>query len=291
MRLNSVLTQSLVSKFICTLIILSVCVTNNLFGSEFDNEYNHYSGVTLKRLKICGERCSGTNFVTHLIQKNFPDLRHTDCLEFGQKHFLWWFGTPEDQEKLTKLRYSRNAVDLSNSEDCLFVVIVRDPYDWLRSFYNTPWYVHEDLLGRSFFHFVSSEWGLGSTFFVEDGQFDEIDNCNPWTGQPFMNVLQLRKYKTLNYLALYAFVDNYLIVRYEDVRDNPEEFINFVACYFHLEKTDTYASVNTYKGVCDPYVRKNYFPIDNEALEFINSQIDWEIEDNLGYSLKTVFCD
>jgi hypothetical protein len=69
----------------------------------------------IKKYTIYGERCSGTNYLENLIDKNF-DIKIT--WEFGWKHF---FGFNDNQ--------------LKNSDDTLFICIVRNPVDWINSFY------------------------------------------------------------------------------------------------------------------------------------------------------------
>jgi hypothetical protein len=270
----------------CSFFVL-FCL-HTLTGAGFDNEYNKAARNEIKRLKICGERCSGTNFVDYLLQRNFPTIQPVDLLEYGSKHFLWWFGTPFDPHKLSRLTYDSSAITFSQSHDCLFVVVVRKPYDWLRSFYLNPHFVHPTLLTQGFSHFIRSEWRLSSEYQPPDGQYDEIDNYNPWTHKPFANVLQLRQYKMRNYLILRELVDNYLFVRYEDVRDNPKGFIDFVATYFHLEKNREFIPITTQKGSHVPYVENKYFPIELEDLAFINKEIDWWIEEKIGYSMQPI---
>ncbi len=263
-------------------IIIGFVFLNTLLGSGFENEFNHYSGNSPKRLKVCGERCSGTNFVKFLLLRNFPDLKKTPQEEFGHKHFLWWYGVPTDHQKLKDLKYPLNAVDYAGSQDCLFIVMVRDPYDWLRSFYLKPWHVHDSLLTGSFSYFISTEWKVNKVYYNE-GFYSEIDNYNPWTGRPFTNVLELRRYKIYNYLKLGTFVDNYVLARYEDVRDDPKGFVHFIAEFCHLKKQSEFVPVDGYKGGNKPYVRKQYFRFEEQDLEFINSQIDWAIEELVGY--------
>lgn len=269
----------MMSRYLPIAGILFMCQWILCIGSDFDNEFNHYSGNPIEQLKICGERCSGTNYVRFLLHANFPHVVAAPWIESGHKHWLWWFGRPLDEEKLQKLRYSPKAVTLSDSENCLFVIVVRSPYDWVRSFYQIPHSVHPDLLGKGFFHFLSSEW-KASRF---EGLYEEIDNCNPWTGQPFPNVLRLRKYKIQNYLFASTLVDNYLFVRYEDVRDNPEAFISFVADYYNLKKSERFCTIDNHLGTGRPFVEPKYTVIHPEELEFINDQLDWLLEGAVGY--------
>lgn len=277
-----------------TLCLFFVLFFHKAFAaSPFDNKYNHYEGEEIKRYKVCGERCTGTNFLDKLLQANFPSISRVGRSEFGQKHFLWWFGNNLDLEKLIKLKYSPTAVDLFGSENCLFVVVVRDPYDWLRSFFLEPHYVDEKLAEGSFSNFLRGEWKLNNHFYLDspkEGQYGEIDNLNPWTKSPFSNVIHLRQSKINNYLVLSKIVDNYLLVKYEDVRDNPEEFVNFVSTYFKLAKNYQFVPINTYKGTTSElYTKKQYFPIPQNDLKFINNQIDWKIENSIGYFKKDKF--
>src|SRR6056300_465432 len=92
----------------------------------------------LEKYHIYGERSSGTNFLEDSLIKNFDainafnDGEKTDILsknvdltcekfkKYGHKH---WFG---------------NHLDLSGTDDTLFICIVRDPINWLNSMYRTP---------------------------------------------------------------------------------------------------------------------------------------------------------
>ncbi len=67
----------------------------------------------MRKVTIYGERCSGTNYLEELLLLNF-DIELT--WEYGWKHF---FG------------YN----DLSNTDDVLFIGIIRNLPDWLNSFY------------------------------------------------------------------------------------------------------------------------------------------------------------
>lgn len=221
----------------------------------------------------------------HLFRANFPDLKEIPWTEYGHKHFLWWFGSTAFT-KLKPLKYEFKAVDMADSSDCLFVVIVRDPYDWLRSFFNYPHTVHEDLLNRGFSHFLRSQWKPVEEQHPLEGSYKEIDGYNPWTNKPFSNVLELRKYKMQNYLTLSKLVDNYMIVRYEDVCNAPEAFINFVATKYLLNKKEVFTPITTFKGLDIPYVPKKYFSFSEENLYFINANIDWDVEEKVNYYLK-----
>lgn len=67
----------------------------------------------MNKYTIYGERCSGTTYLENIINMNF-DANIT--YEYGWKHF---FGFNE----------------LKNSDDTLFICIVRNLPDWINSFY------------------------------------------------------------------------------------------------------------------------------------------------------------
>ena len=170
-------------------------------------------------------------------------------------------------------------MNFKDSEKCLFIVVIRESYDWLRSFYLLPYCVHSTLYNGDFRHFISTEWKLTDKYLGIEGQYDEIDNYNPWTSRPFKNVLELRKYKILNYQSLGRLVDNYLFIRYEDVRNNPKEFIDFVASYCSLEKVEEFVPIKGYKGSVNTYAKKCYFSI-------LQEELDWKVENSIGFYKK-----
>jgi len=265
----------MLKKIIFSLVLLGV---NCVCASQFDNEWNHFSGNRLERLKVCGERCSGTDFVWHLLHGNFHQLQVVSSTDYVQKHCLWWFGTPSGLDNLDSLHLNSFYIDFL--DDCLIVVVIRDPYDWLRSYYHYQWCVPKSLWNNAFHDFVSREW-IPTIKPLEDrkGDYSNIDFWHP----SFRNILELRKGKTENYLELGHRVGNYLFVRYEDVRDNPEEFIEYVGNYFALQKTPSFDEVDTHMASHVPYVPKHYFSIASEDLQFINQEIDWELENKVGY--------
>ncbi|MEM1282608.1 MAG: hypothetical protein AAGG81_03560, partial [Chlamydiota bacterium] len=259
-----------------------ISITNKVNPiSTFDNEYNHFAGNKIKQVKVFGERCSGTNFLNALIDVNFPEQQMCYDKNYGPKHFLCWF-VDHPFEKNINAKYKKKSFQFNASSKCLFVVVVRNPYDWLRSFFNKPHEVHHSLLNKGFSHFLRSEWRHWN-----GGPGRKIDNYNPWTKKPFSNVLDLRKYKILNYLTLGRIVDNYLFVRYEDVRENPNGFVDFIAENYSLVKEKDFIPITTYKG-CNKttYTQTKYFSFSEKDLLFINTNIDWKMEEKINYFLN-----
>ena len=72
----------------------------------------------IQNYTIYGERCSGTNYLERIMGLNF-DINIT--WNYGWKHF---FGFQDNK--------------LENSDDTLFICIVRNLPDWINSLYRTP---------------------------------------------------------------------------------------------------------------------------------------------------------
>ena len=73
----------------------------------------------IQKVTIYGERCSGTNYLEKLLKINF-DIEVIWC--YGWKHFYGFS-------------------DLSNSDDVLFIGIIRNITDWTNSLYRTPYHL------------------------------------------------------------------------------------------------------------------------------------------------------
>lgn len=269
----------------CLFVIFFQCGTS--FSLQFQNQYNQFGRTRLSKFKILGERCSGTTFISSLIEENCPELESTS--KFGDKHFLWWFDFPINDSLLSRLNYTREDLSFTNSDDCLFVMIVRDPYDWVRSFYLAGHHISESLLEKDFSGFLSSTWEVTKgRMHPKHGDRELIDNYNPYTKAPFANILELRGYKLNNYLKVRTRVKNFCFVHYEEVAANPKGFIDFLEEEYQIRKKKNFVKIDSYQGKeKEPFVKKRYFVFNNHDLNFINNNLDWKMEEKVGYHLRT----
>ena len=99
----------------------------------------------LKKYTIYGERCSGTNYLENIININF-DVNIT--WEYGWKHF---FGFQDDL--------------LKNSDDTLFICIVKNLPDWINSLYRQPHHLI-DINCQSIHNFFKYENRILSRIFI-----------------------------------------------------------------------------------------------------------------------------
>ena len=143
----------------------------------------------IKKLTIYGERCSGTNYLEELITANF-DVNIT--WEYGWKHF---FGFN----------------DLSNNDETLFIGIIRNPYDWINSFYREQHHLPK--------YFINIDNFLNSEIISFDASDNEImDDRNMHTKERYKNIFELRntKFKFLTE-DMPSLVKNYLLITYDDL--------------------------------------------------------------------------
>ncbi len=265
-----------------TIFIFQIfCVFKIFAGSiPFNNDFNHYSGQEINDIRLVGERCTGTNYILGLIKKNFPDYHSSAPV----KHFLPWFDLPAFNIS-KKVGEKQDFGLLSNLGDSILLVLaVRDPYDWLRSFYAQPHHASKDkMLRKDFLYFMQHEWIPAD----DKPEYVAPDHWNPYDQRRFSNVLELRKYKTLNYLQIGLLAKNFVIIKYEDVLKSPQDFISFLSRSYNLQKADDFQNVSTYKNEDKKTFRKSeYPPFKVKELVFVNRNMDWDTERLIGYDMQ-----
>ena len=163
----------------------------------------------IKKFTIYGERCSGTTYLEALIRTNF-DVKIT--WEYGWKHFFGF-----DEEKLKE------------SEDTLFICIVRNPVDWINSFYRKQhhWYLKNNKRLsniQKLYYFLNKEFWSCNDNDTKNILNEIMKDRNIYTNNRYKNIFELRHTK-LKYIIedLPKKVKNYIFIRYEDLLNN---FIN-----------------------------------------------------------------
>lgn len=223
------------------------------------------------RLQIYGERCSGTNYVAELLRRNLPSLRAVD--DFGWKHG-WVQGRVED------------------ADDCLFVVVHRDPFDWVRSLHHKPWHAAPALRGLSLPQFLREPWwcvwGEDMDLLGDDPRrgTEMMHERDPATGERFPNVLGLRAAKMRAWHRLRERASRVVFVRYEAVMDDPRAFVRELVQRFGLRRRLLFRNVRTFKGGRERFQPKRYEPIAADDLCWIGSQLDPELERIHGFDIS-----
>jgi hypothetical protein len=216
--------------------------------------YQQKKPTPILNYTIFGERHSGTNLVKNL-HNHYFDIKLT--WEFGWKH---WIGfTPK-----------KTIVD---SENTLFVCVVRNPYDWLMALYKNPYHMPVKNY-KCINNFFYNEW-----YSIYDFLEGEIyEDRNYITNLRYKNIFELRKYK-INYLrqTVPFLANNYILIRYEDLLKNHYSIIKTISSVFDL-KIKSHTQYNVYS--------KKAYHLSQDILGKINFNIDWSTEKTIGYIPK-----
>ena len=157
-----------------------------------------------KKYTIYGERCSGTNYLENIININF-DVEIT--WEYGWKHF---FGFQDDK--------------LKNSDDTLFICIVRNLPDWINSFYKDMHHLPlqyknnmseeekiDEFLNKEFWSFDDNNMNRNTTKEI-------MEDRNIYTKERYKNIFELRHTKIKWMLEdLPNKVKNCIFIKYEEL--------------------------------------------------------------------------
>ena len=204
----------------------------------------------MKKVTIYGERCSGTNYLENLLMLNF-DVEIV--WDYGWKHF---FGFK----------------DLSNSEDTLFIGIIRNLEDWINSLYREKHHLPCELT-------ENIDTYLNNPFYSVDHKNNEImSDRNIYTGERYKNIFELRLVKN-KYLIekLPTLVKNYCLITYDDLIDNFVDTMYKLKEYGLIIKDDIEFPLNTTIYKNDPNtifkkktneITKDKIIIQNEELKF-----------------------
>jgi hypothetical protein len=147
----------------------------------------------IKYVTIYGERCSGTNYLEELILLNF-DVEIT--WHYGWKHFFGF-------------------IDTSNSDDTLFIGIVRNLTDWVNSLYRERHHLPSELT-------QNVDTYLNNTFYsVHDNNDEMMYDRNMETNERYKNIFELRRVKN-KYLIkkMPDLVKNYTLITHDDLNAN-----------------------------------------------------------------------
>ena len=265
----------------------------------------------IKYFTIFGERCSGTHFLQHAIQTNF----HIQYIK-GEKHF---FGNKEFRDTLditqspTSLRQVRSEartkdledypemvyhrriitlfeqkmfeLDRIDTEELLVFALVRDPVEWMDSFYKRGHHVPPENR-QPYERFVSCEFYS----IYEDGpkNKEEIMEDRHWkTKERYRNIYELRYWKNKYMMEeLPKQYIHYYLLKYEDLRDNYEETLEYIRTRFGLRRTNqTYIPILKQKGTYNALYEKKPILLTDAQQREIWSNININQENALGYRL------
>ena len=232
--------------------------------------------MVIKNYTIYGERCSGTNYVEDLISLNFNiDI----TWDYGWKHF---FGFQDEA--------------LQNSDNTLFICIVRDIYTWLNSLYRIKHHLNillepelnEDQIKHKYLNEEIWSYLYNSDNIVEEINIDR----NIYTKNRYKNIYELRHTK-LKFLIedLPKKVKNYIFIKYEDLINNFENTMNLIKNTGLIVKDNINFPINSnlykkFPGTDSKEIMKS--AINNLTKEEVynNNNLINYYEEQLGYIIK-----
>ena len=281
---------------------------NNIIPSVYAEERNtttiHIN--TIKSINLIGERHSGTKWITSQLDDCFGDRIDVKNRYTRYKHWFQYNDISEDD----MYYHSPNS--------SLVVSIFRDPYDWVDSMVKKPYHSpnHFDLDWKTF---VNKEWTMGYRYKGDEEliksdkhhnatckhrfTFNEIIPCSKkdrnWnnitrygkpvgviyelnhnkSGQPYDSIIDLRRDKIKNFMdvANYDGVASSIPIQYE-----------YMVKYGTRELIEQVASIIGLEPKCNPTLprqaRSKTF--DHGYVEWMNDNIDWDVEKLVGYSKK-----
>jgi hypothetical protein len=228
------------------------------------------------RIQIFGERCSGTNFLRLLLQENIESVPIRS--DFGWKH-------------------SFHQTDLEGADDCLFVVVCRNPFDWVRSLHRRPYHAGPTLKRIPFSEFIRREWWCVWDEDARKAPDDEVygtemmSERNPETGERFPDVLRMRTAKIRNWQSLADKVPHSEFVRYEDLAAAPAAFIDSLAGRFGLSRNPTFRPIEGRRGGERKFQPRQYAPIRKRDIAHIVGRLDVPLESRVGYDVPALAAD
>ena len=226
-----------------------------------------------KSFVIYGERDSGTNYLETLLTGKSYHLHHhvaafdinlinPSAIEaefkklFGHKHF---FGFHSDAIK--------------KADNIIFIGIVRNPYDWIVALSRTLHHVppeNHDIISLLTNEWYSIDHDKKSKFYCEE----KLNDRDFDTESRYKNIFAMRS-KKLRYLyhTMPTIAKNYEFIKYEDLCNDPWSIVTRWSKKYNLPLN---------MPILQP-IEKEPYHIEPEIKKIIDDNIDWEVENKIGY--------
>ena len=227
-------------------------------------------------VQIYGERNSGTNYLSKMLQENLRDSRNllglakSEALPYGTQYFGYkhWF---LNWEMLADIRQNRT----------LFVVIYRNPYTWVRAMMTRPYALAKSIGGCT----VKNLPKVKLSGHI-NGK-DTLNEFHPVTGQK-LTLFELRKLKIEHFETLKKKVGNTVYINMEDLVEHPSETMQTLAREFE----SAFVRDLTFNQVLPrQLVRESRKPelFSQDESEVLNDSIEWDVENAIGYKKGNYF--
>lgn len=220
----------------------------------------------VRQFQVLGERNSGTNFVSSLMQRNFGE-KIEDARPYGWKHGF----------------IDRRVVA---TPGLLTLVVYRHPLRWLQSVHAKPLELTKNFQTLRFEDFLETPWTGG--FQRENGPMEpSTADLEPETGRVFPTPMAMRSAKIAYLEAMKGMGGQVCFLRFEDVNHRPKSSISAIADHFSLP-LGGFEGVHGFKGGKGRYLPK-LMPRPNDLeMAKIRAGLDQDLEASIGYDLEDV---
>jgi hypothetical protein len=157
--------------------------------------------MTIKNIKIFGERNSGTNYLEQLLDKNIQEVDIFSSYYKGGSG--WKHGFPKKEL-------------FSDPNKVLFIFIIRDFDSWIKSMFTNPYHYKKP---NNIYEFLTNK------LVIDENRKDHDVNVYENEKQ---NIIDLRYSKIESYLNFYINANNAIIINLNYLQDNYKNFIIFL---------------------------------------------------------------
>ena len=186
--------------------------------------------MVVVNVKIFGERNSGTNFITSLLEKNVSNINIYSSHYKGGTG--WKHGFP-------------NIKLFPNPDSTLFIFIIRDLEPWIKSMFFNPYGYKKPTDIQKF---------TTSKLDVYDARLDH----DVYRQEECQNIINLRYDKIKAYLRFFNVVNNAIFVNLEDIQANPQKFLYFIKNKYNLKLQDTFIAVDKHTKNGKSQINRQY---------------------------------
>lgn len=170
----------------------------------------------IKKIKIYGERNSGTNFLQKLIEKNINNI---ELHPFVYNNKTGW------KHSYPRLELFKNEINTT-----LFIFIIRDLNPWLKSMYLNPYSIKK-----------INDKNLFLTSKIKSDDVRKDHDVNIIKGETNIDIFQLRYNKIASYIKTFSKIKYGIFVNLENIQnDYGKKFINTLSNNFKLSKNQNF---------------------------------------------------
>jgi hypothetical protein len=230
----------------------------------------------IKNFTIFGERNSGTAYLKKVLEI-LLDLKFTQ--DYGLKHFYIKDLEPRGLGNTTT---DNNCIkSIYDSDDTLFIVIVRNAYDWVGAMHKTPYYMKQ-YDKSSIYNFITTKYiGAADQHPREQTNAHSkilwSENKNhkyPYFIDEDTNLIELRNLKNNHFDNLKNNVKHYYLIRQEKLMED----INNMIVHHNLKRNSE---------DLPPYKKPAAYLLDSRTINFIKNNLNNNIDSEC-YSVKPV---